>query len=101
MIKKISVLLAAALFAFAQKNEPRKLRAWFADGTGVEFEQETTGSTALALHGGGVAVSDRGIQRVVSDRDGNILYSYFVDAWANPQDGAVTVRIKPLDKDTE
>jgi hypothetical protein len=53
MIKKISVLLAAALFAFAQKNEPRKLRAWFADGTGVEFEQETTGSTALALHGGG------------------------------------------------
>jgi hypothetical protein len=101
MIKRISVLLTAALFAFAQTDQPRKLRAWFADGTGVEFEQETTGSTALALHGGGVSVSDRGIQRVVSDRDGNILYAYFVDAQANPQDGTATIRIRPLDKETE
>ena len=103
MINRISILFgAAALLAFAQKDQPHKLRAWFADGTGVEFEQEATGSTVLALHGGGVSVSDGGIQRVVSDKDGNILYAYFVDAWANPQaEAAVTIRIKPLDKDSE
>jgi len=95
------VLAATALVAFAQKDEPRKLRAWFSDGTGVEFEQEATGSTVLALHGGGVTVSDEGIERVVSDKDGNILYAYFVEAWASPQAGTVTIRIKPLDKETE
>src|ERR1700677_2811238 len=101
MVNRISILLMAALLAFAQKDEPRKLRAWFSDGTGVEFEQEATGSTVLALHGGGVAVSDEGIERVVSDKDGNILYAYFVEAWAGPQAGAVTIRIKPLNKETE
>lgn len=101
MARRISILLAAALLAFAQKDEPRKLRAWFSDGTGVEFEQETTGSTVLALHGGGVTVSDEGIQRVVSDKDGNILYAYFVEAWASPEAGTATIRIKPLDKETE
>jgi hypothetical protein len=95
------VLAAAALLAFAQKDEPHKLRAWFSDGTGVEFEQEATGSTVLALHGGGVSVSDEGIERVVQDKDGNILYAYFVEAWASPQAGTVTIRIKPLDKETE
>jgi len=102
MIKRISILLAAsALFAFAQKDEPRKLRAWFQDGTGVEFEQETTGATQLAMHGGGVAVSDAGIERVVPDKDGNILYAYFVEAWTDPQSGTVTIRVKPLDKGAE
>jgi hypothetical protein len=101
MFKRFPILLAAALLAFAQKDEPRRLRAYFLDGTGVEFEQETTGSTVLALHGGGVAVSDEGIERVVSDKDGNILYAYFVEAWASPQAGAVTIRIKPLNKETE
>ena len=101
MVKRISVVLAAALLAFAQKDEPRKLRAWFRDGTGVEFEQETTGSTALALHGGGVAVSDAGIERIVPDKDGNILFAYFVEAWADPQSGTVTIRVKPLDKEAE
>ncbi len=95
------LLAAAALLAFAQKDEPRKLRAWFSDGTGVEFEQETTGSAVLAMHGGGLTVSDEGIERVVSDKDGNILFAYFVEAWASPQDGAATIRIKPLDKETE
>jgi len=101
MVRRIAVLLAAALLAFAQKDEPRKLRAWFADGTGVEFEQETTGSTVLALHGGGLTVSDAGIERVVSDKDGNLLYAYFVEAWAGSQAGTVTIRIKPLDKEAE
>src|SRR6202050_5481029 len=103
MFKRFPILLAAALLAFAQKDEPRRLRAYFLDGTGVEFEQEATGSTVLALHGGGVAVSDEGIERVVSDKDGNILYAYFVEAWAGPapQAGAVTIRIKPLNKETE
>src|ERR1700683_2476438 len=98
MFKRFPILLAAALLAFAQKDEPRKLRAYYLDGTGVEFEQETTGSTVLALHGGGLAVSDEGIERVVPDKDGNILYAYFVEAWASPQDGTVTIRIKPLNK---
>lgn len=102
MIRRISILLtAAALFAFAQKDEPRKLRAWFSDGTGVEFEQETTGSTHLAMHGGSVAVSDAGIERIVLDKDGNILYAYFIEAWTDPQSGAVTIRIKPVDKEAE
>jgi hypothetical protein len=95
------LLAAAALVGSAQKAEPRKLRAFFLDGTGVEFEQEATGSTVLPLHGGGVAVSDEGIERVVWDKDGNILYAYFVEAWAGPQAGAVTIRIKPLNKETE
>jgi hypothetical protein len=101
MVKRFPILLAAALLAFAQKDEPRKLRAYFLDGTGVEFEQEATGSTVLPLHGGGVSVSDEGIERVVWDKDGNILYAYFVEAWASPQDGTVTIRIKPLNKETE
>ena len=101
MLRRIAVLLAAATLAFAQKEEPRKLRAWFRDGTGVEFEQETTGSTVLAMHGGSVTVSDAGIERIVSDKDGNILYAYFVEAWTDPQYGTVTIRIKPLDKEAE
>jgi hypothetical protein len=101
MFKRFPILLAAALLAFAQKDEPRKLRAYFLDGTGVEFEQEATGSTVLALHGGGLAVSDEGIERVVPDKEGNILYAYFIEAWASPQSGAVTIRIKPLNKETE
>src|SRR5580700_11170912 len=101
LVKRFPILLAAALLAFAQKDEPRKLRAYFLDGTGVEFEQEATGSTVLALHGGGLAVSDEGIERIVSDKDGNVLYAYLVEAWASPQSGAVTIRIKPLNKETE
>src|ERR1700689_3392552 len=101
MIKRFPILLAAALLAFAQKDEPRKLRAYFLDGTGGEFGQEAPGATGLPWHGGGVSVSDEGIERVVSDKDGNILYAYFVEAWAGPQAGAVTIRIKPLNKETE
>jgi hypothetical protein len=102
MTRRLLLLLAVApMLASAQKDDPRKLRAWFPDGTGVEFEQETTGSTALALHGGGLTVSDEGIQRVVSDKDGNILYAYFVEAWAGPQGGTATIRIKPLNKEAE
>jgi hypothetical protein len=100
-MRRLFVLAVAALLAFAQKDEPRKLRAYFLDGTGVEFEQEATGSTVLPLHGGGVAVSDEGIERIVPDKDGNILYAYFVEAWTSPQSGAVTIRIKPLNKETE
>jgi hypothetical protein len=42
MVKRFSILLAAALLAFAEKDEPRKLRAWFADGTGIEFSRIRT-----------------------------------------------------------
>jgi hypothetical protein len=42
MFRRFPIPLAAALLAFAQKDEPRKLRAYFLDGTGVEFEQEAT-----------------------------------------------------------
>jgi hypothetical protein len=100
MLRRIAVLLAAAILAFAQKDEPRKLRAWFRDGTGVEIEQETTGSTVLALHGGGLVVDDQGIHRVVLDKDGYTVYAYGIEAWAGPQPGTVTIRIKPLGAET-
>lgn len=118
MVGKVSILLVAvAVAVFAQKDQPHKrkapsadsadkdqphkLRAWFADGTGVEFEQETTGSTVLAMHGGGLTVDDHGTERIVEDKNGNILYGYGVEAWAGPQAGTVTIRIKPLAKESQ
>jgi hypothetical protein len=91
----------ASLVASAQPNDPRKLRAWFPDGTGVEFDTETTGSTSQSSSGGALVVNDQGIHRVVSDKDGNILYAYRVEAFAGPQPGTVTIRIKPIDAEYE
>src|ERR1700677_2985105 len=101
MSKRFLILLvASALLALAQKDESRKLRAWFADGTGVEYETETTGATILTSHGGSVMVNDTGIYRFVLDRAGNTLYSYRIEAFAGPRPGTVTIRIRPTDAET-
>ena len=94
-------LAAVALLASAQKDDSRNLRAWFPDGTGVEFDMETTGSTSPpSSSAGSLVVNDKGIHRVVSDKSGNILYAYGIEAFAGPQPGAATIRIKPLDAET-
>jgi hypothetical protein len=101
MTRRLLLLLAAAsLVASAQKDDSRKLRAWFPDGTGLEFDCETTGSTPLPSRAGAVLVNDQGVHRVVSDKDGDTLYAYGVEAWTGPQPGTVTIRIKPLDAET-
>ncbi len=60
---KLSWLISLAAAATAQTNDARKLRAWFPDGTGLEFETETTGSTSAYSRSGGVVVNNRGIRR--------------------------------------
>ncbi len=37
----------------------------------------------------------------MSDKAGNTLYAYGVEAWSGPQPGTVTIRIKPLDAEME
>jgi hypothetical protein len=100
-LRHLAIFLLAVLPASAQDKGPRKLRAWFADGTGVEFDTETTGSTLFESHGGAVTGSDKGIKRVVLDKDGNPLYEYGIEAWAGPQPGTVTIRIKPLEAENQ
>jgi hypothetical protein len=91
------VVLAAALIALAQQNEPRKLRAWFPNGIGVEFDTETTGSTPAPSFQGALTITHDQFTRKIFDKDGNTLFAYVIEASAGPDMGTVTIRIKPLE----
>jgi hypothetical protein len=95
------VLLATALHA----ARPYTPRAWFADGTGLEIYTETGGAAEIDPQGiigigPGVGSQDL-VNRVVVDRENNILFVYNLEASRGASPGTVMIRIEPISAATE
>jgi hypothetical protein len=74
----MAVLVPSALAADAGHEN---LRAWYMDGTCVEFYSESTGSTTPTSTSGSVIVDNTNtVHRVVKDARGNVLFAYDVMA---------------------
>jgi hypothetical protein len=94
-------VLAAALRADSQHI----LRASFPDGTGLEIFTETTGSSQIDAGGEmgigpGVGHQDL-VNRVVTDRAGNILFVYNLEVSRGASPNTVSIRIEPISAATE
>lgn len=78
----MAVMVPAALAADKGKDN---LRAWYRDGTCVEFYTESTGSTAPASTSGSVIVDNTNtVHRIVTDGRGKVLFAYDVMARRAP-----------------
>ena len=88
------MILATALYA----ARPYTPRAWFADGTGLEIYTETGGAPEIdpqgiiGLSGGSKYMANR----IVVDRDNNVLFAYSFDASRGPSPGTVAINIAPI-----
>jgi hypothetical protein len=81
------------------------LHASFPDGTGVEIRTETTGSSQIDSEGSmgigpGIGSQDL-VNRVVLDRENNILFAYNLEASRGARPGTVSIRIMPISSATE
>lgn len=106
MFRQLTALMLIASAAGAQSqsrakagkplgDEPRKLRAWFKGGIGVEFTVQSTAANSSMTETNGVMVSDEGTLRLVQNAPGDLLFSYWVEAVAGRDAGTVTIRLKP------
>src|SRR5215469_15863604 len=76
-------------------DEPRKLRAWFKGGIGVEFSLQSSAPNSSITNSNGVQVSDEGTVRIVRNPEGDLLFSYRLEAVRGKEPDTVTIRIKP------
>ena len=93
-ILRMAILVPSALAADAGHEN---LRAWYTDGTCVEFYSEATGGTTPTSTSGTVIVDNTNtVHRVVKDARGNVLFAYDVVARraAGPKDTFV-LQIRP------
>jgi hypothetical protein len=92
----IALLTAMAAPCEAQKTWGNSVRAWFRDGTGLEIYTESTGATQPHTFSQGVIgiTRDRSF-RIVTDKNKNQLFGYYLDAKASTTPGAVSIRIEP------
>jgi hypothetical protein len=98
-------VFAMALATVLHAARPYTPRAWFADGTGLEIYTETGGSPELDSQssigiGPGTGPQDL-VNRVVADRENNILFAYNVEASRGASPGTVMIRIMPISAATE
>jgi hypothetical protein len=94
------VLLVATASGVMGEDRSNAIDAWFPDGTGLEIYAESTASTQIKAAAGGIT-SERGIDRVfrlVGDRDNNLIFGYFLEAYRNTQTDTTVIRILPLDQ---
>lgn len=106
MKKALFRLMSLSLLAMALHADPQKvLRASFPDGTGLEIFTETTGSSPIDSRGvmgiGPGTGSHDLVNRVVIDRDNNILFAYNLEASRGTTPNTVMIRIAPLSSATE
>jgi hypothetical protein len=99
------LLFLAASATVLQADSRHILRASFPDGTGLEIFTQTTGSSQIDPQGEmgigpGVGSQDL-VNRVVVDRDNNILFAYNLEASRGASPGTVKIRIEPISARTE
>jgi hypothetical protein len=102
MKRELLVLLVATASGVMGEDRSNAIDAWFPDGTGLEIYAESTGSTQINAAAGGIT-SKRGVDRVfrlVGDRDNNLIFGYFLEAYRNTQTDTTVIRILPLDQET-
>src|SRR5665213_2138559 len=105
MKRTILLLIAFAATAGAQSPEkPGAVRSWFPDGTGLEIYTESTGGTSArsveqASRTGEIGIAHDRVNRVILDREKNMLFGYNLEAHRSPTSDAVFIRIEPLDTD--
>jgi hypothetical protein len=95
----LSVILALAGGVLSAQPANRVL-AQFPDGTAVEIYSESTGSTQLSSNGiigigPGWGKRDM-VNRMVTDRGGNVLFAYNLEASHGASPDTVSIRIDPL-----
>ena len=103
-MRRFSVFLALTAGTLSAQSADRVL-AYFFDGTAVEIHSEATGSTPLSSLGSigigpGVGKQDL-VNRVVVDRDNNVLFAYNLEAARGASPDVVAIRIEPLSPATE
>jgi hypothetical protein len=96
-------LLAFLSLTALHAARPYTPRAWFADGTGLEIYTETGGSPEIDAPGiiGLSGGSKYLVNRIVVDRDNNVLFAYSLEASHGASPGTVTIRIEPIDAGVE
>jgi hypothetical protein len=100
MKRSILILLTLSLAAQAQTDRRKSVRAWFADGTGVEIQTEATGpSTTVELTQGVIGISYDRQFRLVTDKNGHALFAYYLDGKASNAPNTEFIRISPIDQD--
>jgi hypothetical protein len=99
MKRSIFFLLVLSSTAQAQIDRRASVRAWFADGTGVEIHTHATGPTTTLEPTQGVIgiVYDKQF-RLVTDKSGHVLFAYYLDGKASSTPKAEFIRISPIDQ---
>jgi hypothetical protein len=85
-----------AVSAYPQDQKDR-IWVWFPDGTCLALSAESTGVTPLTSTNGGGMLREREIYRFVYDSQKVFLFAYQLEAKRSAVEGAVFIRIKPLD----
>jgi hypothetical protein len=100
-----TVVFFTALAAVLRAGSPYILHASFPDGTGLEIFSEATGSSQINAGGemgiGPGAGTQDLVNRVVKDREDNILFAYNLEASRGATPGTVMIRILPISEATE
>jgi len=103
MIARLLVAGALAVAsASAQGRMVDTILAWFPDGAGVELHTQTqtlvTPGSKTVIHplqGAGMITFDR-VHRIFVDSQDKIVFAYELEAEKAPEEGAITIRIKPV-----
>jgi hypothetical protein len=107
MMRRAALRFAAgALFlaslVTAQPRGATWRTVWFEDGTALDLETQSTGSTTPVSASGSILVDIfSGMHRVVVDKSGSLLFVYGLEAWRDALPQTYFVRIKPVDRGLE
>jgi hypothetical protein len=97
------IVLLATLWPFALWADSAisgTLRAWFRDGTCIEFATSSSGSnTPTQTSGSVITDSTNTIHRVIVDAAGNVVFAYDVEASRIPNTDEYQIRIRPVPRE--
>ena len=91
--------IVAAVFAVSSCAQDGKdhIWVWFPDSTCLALSAESTGGHPADFHSGGGMLRKGEIYRFVVDSQKVFLFAYQLEAKRSEVEGAVFIRIKPLD----
>ena len=91
-----AALLVPAAFGFEEARTNSNMRAWYHDGTCLEFSTESTGVTTSGSTAGTILVGPTNqVRRLVSDRQGKVLFAYDVTAFHGGAPGTYEIQVRP------
>lgn len=105
MKRSILLILTFCVASQAQTDRRKSVRAWFADGSGIEIYTETTGpthpsSSSQDIPRGVIGITYDKPFRLVTDKDQNALFGYYLDGRRSNGGDAEFIRISPVDPST-